>query len=154
MSYLLRVVRIREWSIRSYFALLTVMFVAASASAVAYVEIQTNRDARVTATKDAKFAATTAAKQLGDYLTLVQATTKQVATNPRITETFIHPTGCSLTFTGVSGADASHIDVIRPDGTVACSSTPATPDTVSRASRAHGYHGDSWVTSGLCPGRW
>jgi two-component system cell cycle sensor histidine kinase/response regulator CckA len=134
-----RTLRVRRWPMRTHFLLLVGLFVAAAASATWYVETQTARDGRRAAEADARFAAQTAGKQLGDYIALVQATTSRLAENPQITQVFANPAACSLTFGGVAGADRSHLDILRPNGTVACS---------SRTVKAQGpasYGGMGWM---------
>lgn len=133
-----RTLRMRRWPLRSYFLLLVGLFVAAAASAGVYVEIQTERDGRRAAEVEAKLAAQTAAKQLGSHIDLVQASVRQMAANPQTTQTLIRPEGCSLTFGGIAGPDRSHFDILRADGTVACSSRAPAGTRLAR------YAG-SWV---------
>src|SRR6187551_1848472 len=69
-----------------YFLLLIGLFGIAAVSAALYVQIQTKRDGNRAALVDARYAAQTAGKQLNSYLALVQATTKQLASNPGIAQ--------------------------------------------------------------------
>jgi PAS domain S-box-containing protein len=119
------VVGARGLPLHVYFLLLLGLFIAAAASGTVYVEIQGNRDGRQAALVDARFAARTAGMQLDSYLTVVQTMTRKLASNPKITQVLAHPATCSLTFDGIGGPDRSHLDLIRPDGTVACSSRVA-----------------------------
>jgi two-component system, cell cycle sensor histidine kinase and response regulator CckA len=112
----------RHWPIRAYLALLLVVFVAAALVAVVHVKIQTADDARTGATADTSHSAKTAATQLGGFIALLKASVASLAANPQIEQTLVNPTGCTLTFSGIGGADASHLDVIGPDGRVACTS--------------------------------
>ena len=59
------------------------------------------------------------------------------------------PAACSLTFAGIAGPDRSHLDVLRPDGTVACSSrvVPGAGKTVSYARRRVGAREPSALLS-------
>jgi two-component system cell cycle sensor histidine kinase/response regulator CckA len=131
-----------SWPIRAYFFVLVALFVAAAASAFAYVERQTNQDARREAEADSRFAAQGGAKQLSEYIRLVQTTTGQLAANPQISAVSSNPAGCSLAFTGFAGQDRSHLDVIGPDGAIACSSRtrPAVPSF---------RYGRAWVANAI-----
>jgi PAS domain S-box-containing protein len=117
---------VSRWPLRAYFICLIGLFVLAAASTALYVDAQTERDGRNAAQADARFAAQTAAKQLGTQLEVTQATVQQLASNPQIAQVFSQSEPCSLTFGGVSGPDHSHLDIVRADGTVACSSRPQT----------------------------
>jgi PAS domain S-box-containing protein len=112
----------RAWPIRAYLALLLGLFVVAAAAAVVHVKLQTANDARKAALEETRFSARTAAGQLGNQLSLLKATVAQLAANPQIAQSVAHPTACTLTFAGFGAKDASHLDVIGPDGRVACSS--------------------------------
>jgi PAS domain S-box-containing protein len=138
------IVSARGWPLRVYFLLLIGSFGIAAASAALYVEIQTKRDGTRSAVAEARFAADTAGKQLDGYLALVQATTKQLASNPGVMHALADPSGCSLTFGGIAGPDQSHIDVLRSDGTVACSSR-----VVPGAGKAMSYAGAGWARAAL-----
>jgi two-component system cell cycle sensor histidine kinase/response regulator CckA len=141
---LVRICRLSRWPIRAYFLVLVLLFVFAAGGAAVYVRGQADRDAKVHALNDARFAAKTASKQLGTYVSLVGASVKGLAENPRISQTFVHPAGCTLSFSGLGGPDRGHIDIIAPDGTVACSSrTPATGGHLS------GYRGETWIRRAL-----
>jgi two-component system cell cycle sensor histidine kinase/response regulator CckA len=139
-----RRVGVRGWPLLTYFSLLVSLFVVAAVVAVVYVEIQTDKDARAAAHKDASFAAKTAAKQLGEFVALQKAAVQSLASNPQITQSLSAPTGCSLTYSGIGGPDGSHIDIIRADGTVACSSRARSGNKPVR-----GYSGTSLLRRAL-----
>jgi signal transduction histidine kinase len=122
-----------------YFALLVLVFLASAAASVAYVQIQSERDARHQARSDAAFAARGAAKQLGADVGLLQATVNQLAANPSIVGALVHPTGCVLSFGGPNDM-AGHLDVLGPGGAALCSSRTRGSD-----GRLRGYGGQSWV---------
>jgi PAS domain S-box-containing protein len=125
----------RSWRLRTYFGLLALCFVAAAAVAVAYVEVQTGRDARSSGEQTAQATATVAAAELGKTLNTVQVSVAQLAANPAIEQTFASPGGCSLSF-DLGG----HLDVIGADGAVACSSEPRKGAT---------YAGRPWLRASL-----
>src|SRR6058998_3134499 len=65
-----------------YFVALVAIFVASAAAAVAYVQVQSDRDARHEARLDAGFSAREAAKELGSDVRLLRTTIDQLAANP------------------------------------------------------------------------
>jgi PAS domain S-box-containing protein len=129
----------RGWRIRTYFALLVTLFVTVAAAAAIYVDVQAGRDGRGAALSDARFAANTAAGQLGQALTVLQATVENLASNAQVEGAIAAPTDCTLTFTSIAGPDASHLDVIANDGTVVCSSRPR------KAGSPVSYAGAAWL---------
>jgi two-component system, cell cycle sensor histidine kinase and response regulator CckA len=133
----------RRWSIRAYLVLLVVVVLGTAAAAAWFVALQTKRDSRSAAVSDATFASHTAGKQLGQFVSLVQATVGQLATNPRIAQTFVHPAGCTLSFAGIGGPDKGHVDIVAPDGKVACSSR------VPAGSQQASYANDAWIKQAL-----
>jgi two-component system, cell cycle sensor histidine kinase and response regulator CckA len=113
-------------SMRWYFLILVGIVAATAAAAVVLVEVQADRDSRRAALADARFAARTAAGQLGEFVSAAGAAAHQLAANPQIGQVLAHPQGCSLSFVGIDSHDGSHLDIIAADGTVACSSRPLT----------------------------
>ncbi len=129
------------WPLRAYFALLTLIFCVVAASAAAYVWRQSDRDARAAARSDAAFAARTAAGQLGSTLTDIRLAVTGLG--PALRGTPIPKTlstACTLTFGTGRGIEQGHIDVLRPDGVVVCSSR-ARPGMTSLP----GYARASWL---------
>jgi PAS domain S-box-containing protein len=116
----------RGWPLQAYFAALVVLFMVAAAAACAHVRLQTDHDAQRSAETHTRFAAATAAKQLGEGLTSLRLTVQQLAEAPGAAGLFADPSGCSLSYSGLGGPDAGHLDVVAPDGTVLCSSRSAT----------------------------
>ena len=135
-----RLRRARSWPLRAYFVLLVAVFVVSAASAAFYVRTQTNADTRVAAEHEVRFAAKTAATQLGNFIVAQKTAVQKLASNPQIGKALTAPNGCSLSYQGLSGTDGSHLEIIRADGAVACSSL-SSADT--RASV--GYRGASWL---------
>jgi hypothetical protein len=133
--------RLRGRPLRTYFVLLVGVFVAAAVAAVAYIHVRAGRDAEHTAEVESRFTARTSARQLGDFMAVLRATVQQLAANPQIGGALDDPAGCTLTFSGIGGPDRGHVDILRSDGTVACS------------SRAHeagadlgSYAGQGWLS--------
>ena len=59
------------------------------------------------------------------HVALLKATAAGLAANPQIAKVFDNPEGCTLSFEGLGGPDKGHLDIIRADGTVACTSKEA-----------------------------
>lgn len=112
------------WPLRVYFALLVLVFIAAAAAAAIYVHVQTGDDARRAAGRDAEFSSRVAAIELGKQVALLKESVASLAANSQLPAVFDKPKGCTLTY-GASGPnDLGHIDLIRADGQVVCTSRP------------------------------
>jgi PAS domain S-box-containing protein len=132
------------WPLRVYLAWLLVLFVAAAGLAMWSGWAQAERDALSAARADSQFGAHRAAEQLGSGLTTVRSTVEAVATNPSVAAVFADPAACRLAFTLGGGPEDGHLDVLRPDGTVACSSRPPATDR-----NAGAYVGAPWLPDAL-----
>jgi PAS domain S-box-containing protein len=99
---------------------------------------QAEHDALNAAGKDAGFGARKAAEQIGRHLAVVRSTVDAVASSPGVGQVFADPAACRLAF-NLGGKDDGHLDVLRPDGTVVCSSQPPTADKVGA------YVGAPWL---------
>jgi signal transduction histidine kinase/CheY-like chemotaxis protein len=119
--------------LRAYLAGLAALFVIAAGAAVVYARVQSGADARDAAHADARFAARLAAAETGTGVKLLQQTVAGAAASPGIAAAFAHPGECALTFGGTDAYTTGHIDLLRPDGTVACSSRKGKGD-YARAS--------------------
>src|SRR6202158_5376141 len=115
--------RRRGWSVRGYAVLFMVVLVAVAGIAGVAVRTLAQQDARQLATADTKFAASAAATEIAANLLLLQQTTAKLAANPQVPAILAAPSGpCTLTFAGASPFSAGHLDVIKSDGSVRCSS--------------------------------
>ncbi|MGH3071978.1 MAG: PAS domain S-box protein [Gaiellaceae bacterium] len=128
--------------LRLYFGLLFALVLVGAVAGVVYVDRTADADARSKAEKDALFSARVAAKQLDDHLQLLKSTAAGLAANPQIVGVLENPEGCTLSFQGLGGPDRGHLDIVRADGTVACSSKPP-------AAQAKGYGSSSWFDRSL-----
>jgi PAS domain S-box-containing protein len=133
------------WPLRRYLVGLVVVFVAAAAAGVVYGWITADRDARTAALQDASFGARLAATDIGGDVTSIRDSVAALAGNPDIASAFAAPTGCSLQLQLPGGPDAGHLDLIRPDGTVVCSSRPAAAGTTGLGN----YAGAAWWPAAL-----
>jgi two-component system, cell cycle sensor histidine kinase and response regulator CckA len=138
------VFEIGRWPILAYFIALVLLFVVVAGAGALYVKSQSSRDARRSAQADAGFAARKAAKQLDTYFAAIHGSVAGLVANPLIGNSLAHPKGCTLSFSGVGGPDRGHLDIIRADGSVACTSRPHTP-----GARVSGYSGAPWLHRAL-----
>ena len=131
--------RTAGWRLKAYFAVLVLVFAAAAIGAAAYVFVQSDRDGRAEAERAATFTARTTAEQVGEAVAVLRATVEGLAATPNLADAFRRPEDCSLTFGGVGGVEIGHVDVLRDDGSVACSSREGDG----------GYRGEAWLDRAL-----
>jgi PAS domain S-box-containing protein len=112
--------RSRSWPLQAYFALLVAVFVLAAAAGAAYVIVQSGRDARSGALRSLAFSGSAAAHDLTTGVATLRATVAQLAANPGVADALKKGGPCNLSFS--TGAGNSHLDVLRPGGSVYCSS--------------------------------
>ncbi|MEV0128519.1 ATP-binding protein [Dactylosporangium sp. NPDC050688] len=129
----------RRWPLRSYLIGLLVLFVATAGAGIYAGWVQARRDAVSAARADAAVGANLAARQIGESLAVMRGTVESVASSPGAAQVFADPAACRLAFS-LGGADDGHLDVLRPDGTVACSSRP-----LAGGERADVYAAAAWL---------
>ena len=112
-----------QWPLRSYLLGLLVLFVVAAGAGIYAGWVQARHDGVSAARTDASVAAGLAARQIDESLAIVRGTVESVASSPGVAQVFTDPAACRLAFS-LGGADDGHLDVLRTDGTVACSSRP------------------------------
>ena len=129
--------------LRAYVAGLVVLFMAVAAVNVVYQRQASLRNARQSALAGAGYAAQVAADQIGATLTTARAEVAAVATQPTIRQAFgpAGATGCALQFGGAAEFSTGHINIVRADGAVVCSSLPP--------RRSPGYAGAKWLAAAL-----
>ncbi|GLY99526.1 ATP-binding protein [Actinoplanes sp. NBRC 103695] len=138
----LRPVR-RRWPLRSYLAGLLVLFVITAGAGIYAGWAQARHDAVSAARADAHVAAVLAARQIDETLTTVRGTVESVASSPGMAQAFSDPDACRLAFS-LGGAEDGHLDLLRRDGTIACSSQPAPGGPAANA-----YGGATWLPGAL-----
>jgi len=69
---------------------------------------------------------------------------RSFASNPQTGNALIAPKGCSLSYQGLGGKDGSHLEIVRSDGAVACSSLSSADPRASVD-----YRGASWLRRAL-----
>src|SRR4051794_29021194 len=126
--------------IRAYLAGLAALFVLAAGGAVVYGRVQSSHDAQTAAKADDEFAARLAAKELGSGVALLQSTVANAAVSPGIKKAYATPGDCGLTFGGTDAYTTGHVDLVRTDGSVLCSSQKQT---------AGGYEKEPWREQAL-----
>src|SRR5882724_7384873 len=92
-----------------------------------------------TAEQNASFAAAAAAKDLGDGVATLKATTASLATTANVDAAATQPS-CALTFGSTGSIASGHVDILKSDGSVACSSRPRTGK-----APLPGYGGAGWL---------
>jgi signal transduction histidine kinase len=127
--------------LRGYLAGLVVLFAIGAGAATLYGRAQAENDARDAAQQDARFGAQLAAKETGDGIKLLQATVAGAASNPGIAQVYARPKDCTLTFGGTDAYTSGHVDLIRTDGSIVCSSAKGRP--------ARGYARAPWLARAL-----
>jgi PAS domain S-box-containing protein len=106
-------------------ALFTVVLLTVSAVAGVAVRTMGRQDAQQSAIVDVTYAARVAAAEISADLLLLQQTTARLAANPQVATILGSPTGlCSLTFAGGGPFSTGHLDIIKADGSMKCSSQP------------------------------
>ena len=124
-----------RWSLRVYLLALIALFVAAAVGGGAYISLQAVNQAHQTASVDTSFAAKAASAALATDVAQVEPAVAGLAATHGIAGLLKNPVGCSLSFSG------GHLDLVRPDGSIACSS--------SGAVSAIGYGAAPWLLGAL-----
>jgi signal transduction histidine kinase/CheY-like chemotaxis protein len=109
--------------LRGYLAGLVLVFVVGAGAAALYGRSQAADDARAAASADARYGTRLAASETGKGVELLKATVAGAAANPGIGAAYAKPKDCALAFGGTDAYTTGHIDLIRTDGSVVCSSS-------------------------------
>jgi len=129
------------WPLLLYCTALATLVVVVATMAGAYVYQQSAADAQRSATGDARFAAGKAAAQLNSSLKFIESAMAPIAAAPSTAQLLSNPAGCILGFAPVGPFETGHIDLIRSDGSVACTSSKPKP-------AAAVYAGQAWLSPG------
>jgi PAS domain S-box-containing protein len=131
------------FALRVYLAALIVLFVGTAVGSTLYVRAQAEGAARREVTRDVQFAADLAAAEVADSLASLGTTIAQTAALPGIIAVFdAPPSSCNLVFGPAGVFQKTHLDFLALDGSVICSSMPA-------SSQRTGYAGSDWFASAL-----
>jgi PAS domain S-box-containing protein len=112
----------RSWPLQADFAAIAILVVLVAVAAGALVHVQSEADARQAAVADANFAANRAAGQIGIGFETLRTLSAPIASSPSIAQIFRSPASCNLGYAPIAGFDTGHIDIVRLDGSVVCSS--------------------------------
>jgi PAS domain S-box-containing protein len=129
--------------LRAYVAGLVVLFVAVAGVSIAYQRLASVHDARQAELASVGTAARTAARDIAAAVSTVRVQVDAVAAQPAIGQAFgpAAAAGCTLQFGGAGEFSTGHLDLVRADGTVTCSSL--------RAAGRPGYQGARWLAAAL-----
>ena len=117
------------------------LVILVAVAAGAFVHVQSEADARRAAVADANFAANRAAKQIASAFDTFQAVSAPTASSPSIGQIFTTPASCNLSYAPIGTFDTGHIDIVRLDGSVVCSSL--------KQAHAPTYAGATWLNSSV-----
>jgi PAS domain S-box-containing protein len=123
-----------------YFIALAILITLVAGGAGAFVYAQSAADAQRSASADAQFAAGKAAAELNTSIKFIQSAMAPIAAAPTTAALLANPARCTLGYAPVGPFDTGHIDLIRPDGTVACTTSAAKPV-------AGVYGSQAWVST-------
>jgi two-component system cell cycle sensor histidine kinase/response regulator CckA len=136
--------RRRSWRpvpLVAYLVALVVLVAVVAGVDVVYLRHAAAADARQAALGSAGFGAGTAARQIGADLGQVRAQVAALAATPAIGQAFGASAGCTLQFGGAGAFSTGHIDLVRADGGVGCSSLAP--------RKQPGYAGAAWLGAAL-----
>ena len=132
----------RRWSLRSYLSLFMVVLLAVAAVAAFSVRFMLEQDARAAALADSNFAASRAAAQLKSGFDQINAVSIPFSKDPSVLPLFANPANCSLGYAPLGAFTTGRIDLVRLDGSVACSSSKA-----AAAGGASPYNNQAWLSA-------
>ena len=113
----------RGWSLRSYISLFMVVLLAVAAVAAFSVRVMFESDARAAALADSNFAASRAAAQLKSGFDQINAVSIPLSEGSSVLPLFANPANCSLGYAPLGAFTTGRIDLVRLDGSVACTSS-------------------------------
>jgi PAS domain S-box-containing protein len=131
----------RSLPLRVYLFALVALFAVAAVIGVVFIHVQSDRDARDRASADAAFAARVSVKPLDDGLRALRTTLHQLAHSPSLALILKTPSLCTLSYSTTGSFSSGHLDLLRPDGSVLCSSRGAA------AAGFAGYGGAAWLAA-------
>jgi diguanylate cyclase (GGDEF)-like protein len=127
----------RRRSVRGHLATVVVVVLVVFVAVGAVLAYQTWQKSQRSARADAAYLAEFAAGLVAENTAASSDQVEMLAANPGVAPLFADPTGCTLNFS-LELFPGSHLDLVRPDGTVVCSSTE-----VPAAGFSHG--GAAWL---------
>jgi PAS domain S-box-containing protein len=122
---------------------LVVLFVGLAAVNVVYQRQASINNARQSVLAGNEWAAQAAAREIADAITQTRAQVATLAAQPTIGQAFgpAAAGACTLQFGGAGAFSSGHLDIVRANGTVSCSSLPI--------KGSPGYRGATWLAAAL-----
>ena len=137
-----KIVDRRGWSLRHYMSFFMLALLSVAVVAALAVRSLAEQDARQSAARDASFAAQRAASQLKSGFDQISAVSIPLARDPSIGQLFADPTKCNLGYAPLGAFTTGHIDILRLDGSVVCSSNKS-----AGARSSPIYQGQTWLAA-------
>jgi PAS domain S-box-containing protein len=132
-------VRRSGWPLQAYFAGLALLLLAVAIAAGVVVHVESDNDAQQSAIADANFAAGKAASQLNSSFEFIRQTTEPLVAGQATASLFANPGSCTpLGYAPVGVFDTGHVDLVRTDGSVVCTSSQSKPASAV-------YAGQPWL---------
>jgi PAS domain S-box-containing protein len=131
----------RGWPLRASLAIVVAVVVVTAGTAGVYLRVQSTNDARQAAAVDAQFGAGVAASDMSLAINVLRTGADTLSRNPQVASIVAITGQCSLSFTGAGPFTIGHLDILRSDGSVACSSAFQTA--------AGGYGAELWLPNAL-----
>jgi hypothetical protein len=131
--------RARGWPLRRYMMLFVVVLIVVGSCAAIFVRLQAEADARQGAAVDASFAAHKAATQLQAGFDFIQSTSMALSADPSLPKLFADPSRCLLGYAPIAAFDTGHVDLLRLDGSIMCTSLKPKQQT------GLAYQGQAWL---------
>jgi diguanylate cyclase (GGDEF)-like protein len=136
----------RDWSVREHLAAIVLVVVVVFAGVGALLGRQTWQHSQQNVKSEAAYLAGFGAGAVADSAAVALQQARTIAANPAAISLLSDASGCSLDFKLLLFPD-SHLDLVRPDGTVACSSADMPAQGATHA-------GAAWLgTAPVEPGR-
>jgi diguanylate cyclase (GGDEF)-like protein len=129
-----------RWSVGTHLGAIVVAVVVVFGVVGVYSGLGTVRDARKQARTDAAFQADLASRAVTDLLVTTQGQIEGAAASPAFAAVLADPSNCTLTYSDLEFFPGGHLDLVQPDGRVACSSLAA-----KGAPQGATYAGAPWI---------
>ncbi|HEY8863498.1 MAG TPA: ATP-binding protein [Candidatus Dormibacteraeota bacterium] len=129
----------RGWPLQADFAVIALLVLLVGVAAGAFVHLRSEADAKKSAVLDASFAADRAARQIKFGFDTYESITVPLAKSSIWKQVFADPTLCGISYAPIASFDTGHVDIIRLDGSVVCSSLGKGSTTT--------YAGQAWLKS-------